>query len=74
MNPLASLVLLPGMRAIGRVSYVNVFRQTELCTLVSSPGFDILATENHATKGNDRRPCTLARKRYAAEVGETAAQ
>ena len=26
-------------------------------------GFDILATENHATKGNDNRPYIVARKR-----------
>ena len=62
MNPLLSLVLLPGMRAIGRAPYVSVFRQAELCKLVSSAGFDILATENHATRGNDRRPCIVARK------------
>lgn len=62
MNPLLSLVLLPGMRAIGRAPYVSVFRQAELCELVSSAGFDILATENHATRGNDRRPCMVARK------------
>ena len=74
MNPLVSLVLLPGMRAIGRAPYVSVFRQAELCELVSSAGFDILATENHATKGNVRRPCIVARKRCAAEVGALSAQ
>lgn len=63
MNPLLSGVLLPAMRAIGLAPYVSVFWQTELCDLVSSAGFDILATENHATKGNDRRPCIVARKR-----------
>lgn len=62
MNPLLSAVLLPAMRAIGKAPYVSVFRQAELCRLVSSAGFDILATENHATKGNDRRPCIVARK------------
>ena len=70
MNPLLSLVLLPAMRLIGGAPYVSVFRQIELCKLISSAGFEILATENHATKGNDRRPCIVARKRYAAEVGE----
>ncbi len=63
MNPLIHTVLLPGMRAIGRAPYVSVFRQTELCQLVSAASFDILATENHATKGNDRRPFIVARKR-----------
>ena len=66
MNPLLSGVLLPAMRAIGMAPYVSVFRQAELCKLVSSAGFDILATENHATKGNDRRPCIVARKRSGA--------
>ena len=64
MNPLLSLVLVPGMRAIGRAPYVSGFRQTKLCELIGSAGFDVLATENHATKGNDRRPCIVARKRY----------
>ena len=68
MNPLLSRALLPAMRAIGTAPYVSVFSQAELCELVSSAGFDILATENHATKGNDRRPCIVARKRSAAEV------
>jgi ubiquinone/menaquinone biosynthesis C-methylase UbiE len=63
MNPLIRLVLLPGMRAIGKAPYVSVFRQAELCRMVSDAGFDILATENHATRGNDRRPCIVARKR-----------
>ncbi len=70
MNPLLSLVLLPGLRAIGKAPYVSVFSQAELYNLISSAGFEILATENHATKGNDRRPCIVARKRYPAELGE----
>ena len=63
MNLLIRLVLLPGMRAIGQAPYVSVFRQADLCRLVSAAGFDILTTENHATKGNDRRPFIVARKR-----------
>ena len=63
MNPLIRLVLLPGMRAIGKAPYVSVFRQAGFCQLVSAAGFDILATENHATRGNDRRPFIVARKR-----------
>ena len=63
MNPLISLVMLPVMRVIGKAPYVSVFRQAEFCRLVSAAGFDILATENHATKGNDRRPFVVARKR-----------
>lgn len=63
MNPLLSRVLLPAMRVTGRAPYVSVFNQAELCMLVSSAGFEILATENHATRGDDRRPCIVARKR-----------
>lgn len=62
MNSLLGLVLLPAMRAIGKAPHVSVFRQAELCQFVSSAGFDILATENHATRGSDRRPCIVARK------------
>ena len=62
MNPLLRLVLFPGMRAIGNAPYASVFRQAELCKLVSSAGFDILAAENHATKGNDPRPGIVASK------------
>ncbi|HJS45602.1 MAG TPA: class I SAM-dependent methyltransferase [Rhizomicrobium sp.] len=63
MNPLIRLVLLPAMRAIGKAPYVNVFRAAELSELICAAGFDILATENHATKGNDHRPYIVARKR-----------
>ncbi|MBX9615168.1 MAG: methyltransferase domain-containing protein [Caulobacteraceae bacterium] len=62
MNPLLGLVLLPGMRAIGKAPFVSVFRQTELCRQISAAGFELLSTENHATRGNDRRPFIVARK------------
>ncbi|PZO01281.1 MAG: SAM-dependent methyltransferase [Alphaproteobacteria bacterium] len=62
MNPLLSLVLLPVMRAIGKAPHVSVFKRVEFCELLTAAGFDILATENHATKGNDRRPFVVARK------------
>jgi len=51
------------MRAIGKAPYVGVFRATELSQSIWAAGFDILATESHATKGNDTRPYTVARKR-----------
>lgn len=63
MNPLIRLVLLPAMHAIGKAPYVSVFSQDEFCWLLNAAGFDILAAENHATKGNDRRPFMVARKR-----------
>jgi ubiquinone/menaquinone biosynthesis C-methylase UbiE len=63
MNPLIRLALLPAMRAIGKAPYANVFRAAELSQLVSAAGFDILATEVHATKGNEARPYIVARRR-----------
>ena len=63
MNPLIRLALLPAMRAIGKAPHVVVFRTAELSQLICAAGFDILATENHATKGNDHRPYIVARKR-----------
>jgi ubiquinone/menaquinone biosynthesis C-methylase UbiE len=60
MNPLIRLAL-PAMRAIGKAPYAGVFRTAELSQLISAAGFDVLATENHATKGN-YRPYIVARK------------
>lgn len=62
MNPLIRLAL-PAMRAIGQAPYAGVFRAAELSRQISAAGFDILATENHATAGNDNRPYIVARKR-----------
>lgn len=63
MNPLIRLALLPAMRAIGKAPFAGVFRASQLSERISAAGFDILATENHATKGNDKRPYIVARKR-----------
>jgi ubiquinone/menaquinone biosynthesis C-methylase UbiE len=63
MNPLIRLVLLPAMRAIGKAPYVGVCRAAELGRHIRDTGFDILSTESHATKGSDRRPYIVARKR-----------
>ena len=62
MNPLIRLVL-PAMRAIGKAPYAGIFTATELSRHITAGGFDILATEFHATKGNDKRPYIVARKR-----------
>jgi ubiquinone/menaquinone biosynthesis C-methylase UbiE len=62
MNPLLRFAL-PPMRAIGMAPYAGVFRAADLSQHISAAGFDILATENHATKGNDNRPYIVARKR-----------
>lgn len=63
MNPLIRFALLPAMRAIGRAPYAGVFRAADLSQHICAAGFDILATESHATKGNDNRPYIVARKR-----------
>lgn len=63
MNPLIRLTLLPVMRAIGKAPYAGVFQAADLSQHIRAAGFDILATENHATKGNDNRPYIVARKR-----------
>ncbi|POR46767.1 class I SAM-dependent methyltransferase [Bosea psychrotolerans] len=62
MNPLIRLAL-PAMRAIGQAPYAGVFRAAKLRQHISAAGFEILAVENHATKGKDHRPYIVARKR-----------
>jgi len=62
MNPLIRLAL-PAMRVIGKAPYAGVFRAADLSQQICAAGFDILATESHATKGNDNRPYIVARKR-----------
>jgi hypothetical protein len=62
MNPLIRLALLPAMRAIGKAPYVSAFRAADLSQHIFAAGFDIRATESHATKGNDTRPYIVARK------------
>lgn len=63
MTPLIRHALLPAMRAIGKAPYVNAFREAELSQLVSATGFDILAIEVHAAKGNEACPYIVARRR-----------
>lgn len=68
MTPLLSRVLLPGMRAIGKAPYVSVFKKADLCALVAAAGFEILALEDHATKGEGHRPWIVARKSAASQT------
>lgn len=63
MNPLIRFALLPAMRAIGKAPYAGAFQAAELSQHICAAGFDILATESHATKSNDNRPYIVARKR-----------
>jgi hypothetical protein len=51
------------MRAIGKAPHAGVFRAADLSQHICAAGFDVLATESHATKGNDNRPYIVARKR-----------
>ena len=62
MNPLIRLAV-PAMRAIGKAPYVSVFRAAELSQSISAAGFDVSATESHASKGKDTRPYIVARKK-----------
>ncbi|WP_025091093.1 class I SAM-dependent methyltransferase [Brucella intermedia] len=62
MNPLIRLAV-PAMRLIGKAPYAGVFRATALSRQISASGFDILAVERHAVRGNDNRPYIVARKR-----------
>lgn len=63
MNPLIRLALLPVMRATGLAPHAGAFSTVELVQHISSAGFDILATEIHSTRGNDKRPYIVALKR-----------
>ncbi|AMS39288.1 ubiquinone biosynthesis protein UbiE [Aminobacter sp. Y103A] len=63
MNPLIRLALLPVMRATGLAPHAGAFSTEELVRMISAAGFEVVATENHATKGNDNRPYIVARKR-----------
>lgn len=53
---------LPVMRAARLAPYAGVFRASELSAHIADAGFDILATEDHASKGGEARPYLVARK------------
>ncbi|PDT76181.1 class I SAM-dependent methyltransferase [Bradyrhizobium sp. C9] len=61
MNPLVRLVL-PAMRAIGMAPHAGVFTSDRLRELLGAGGFEIVAAENHAARGDDHRPYIVARK------------
>lgn len=63
MNPLIRLVLLPAMRAVGKAPHVDPFGADELERQIAQAGFEVLARESHASRGSDRRPFILARRR-----------
>ncbi|HMB09906.1 class I SAM-dependent methyltransferase [Saliniramus sp.] len=63
MNILIRGALLPAMRAVGKAPHVTVFRADALSAQIQAAGFEILASEGHATRGRDTRPFIVARKR-----------
>jgi ubiquinone/menaquinone biosynthesis C-methylase UbiE len=63
MNAAIRLVLLPAMRAIGKAPHVSVFAAADLDREIRAAGFDIVATEDHSTKGTAARPWIVARKK-----------
>lgn len=63
MNALIRLIALPVARALGKAPYVDPFRAGDLERAIGEAGFDIVATESHATKGREVRPFIVARKR-----------
>lgn len=62
MNPLIRMVVLPVMGAVGLAPHVSAFSARDLTGLISAAGFEVVATEGHATKGKDTRPFIVARK------------
>lgn len=62
MSPLIGGVLLPIMHALGRAPHVNVLREVELDARIRSAGFEVLAIEDHTTRGKVRRPFMVARR------------
>lgn len=63
MNPLIRLVLLPAMHAIGLAPHASAFRAEALTQHMIDAGFEIVATESHASKGKESLPYIVARKR-----------
>lgn len=53
---------IPVMRAVGKAPHVTVFRPSGLKREVESAGFDVVAVEDHSSKGDGFRPYIVARK------------
>lgn len=63
MNPLIRWVALPVMHSFGWAPYAGSFTTADLRKHIVSAGFEILADEMHSSKGNDKRPFIVARKK-----------
>ncbi|MDQ8756225.1 methyltransferase domain-containing protein [Sphingosinicella sp. LHD-64] len=63
MNPLIRLLVLPAMQAVGKAPHASSFGASTLEQQILEAGFDIVLIESHASKGADKRPYIVARKR-----------
>lgn len=63
MTPLIRWLVLPVMRAIGMAPYVRSLGAEGLSQHIADAGFEILAVETHASRGNDHRPFIVARRK-----------
>ena len=66
MNPVLRAILpvvVPLMQLVGKAPYVSSFSAAELESEIVAAGFEILAREQHASRGRDVRPFLVAKKR-----------
>ena len=56
-------LLVPLMRTLGQAPYVAFFTAEELEREIEAAGFEIVEHGRHASRGKDRRPFLVARKR-----------
>lgn len=63
MNPLIRWVFVPVLQAVGKAPSVHSYAIGDVEQAIEQAGFDIIATESHASKGKDIRPFLVARKR-----------
>lgn len=63
MNPLIGWVAIPVMHAIGLAPYAGRFTAADLKKHIVTAGFEVLVDEIHSSKGNDKRPYIVARKK-----------
>lgn len=63
MNPLVRWVALPLMRSVGKAPHTLAFDMAELRRRIEEAGFDVVASEIHASGGPEPRPYIVARRR-----------
>lgn len=57
--------VLPLLRAVGFAPFVVVFSAEDLKKRIEEAGFEIITTEYHGTRSNDKRPFIVAEKKRA---------